>query len=195
MEAACSSETSILCHNAKAQNLSTHCCEDLKVRICENFEIIILELVIQWMSNHFFLQSLSVLLHAPEREVNSLRKLVATIDSVALKTKSEPEARVAFREDGKTVFVEFLSCFEFGGSSQESSTVSLKKNISEDKLKRNSKFVILTILNTWLESSIHMEPDKEEWTGRRNLQLNVGNQTPGEWGPRYSSNSQSFHLL
>jgi hypothetical protein len=88
----------------------------------------------------FFLQSLSVLLYASEREVNGLRKLVATIHSVALKTKPNPEVRVTFREDGKNAFVEFLSCFEIGGPPQESSTISLKKNISEEKLKINSKF-------------------------------------------------------
>lgn len=124
-----------------------------------------------------------MILHAPEREVNGLRKLVATIDSVALKTKSEPEARVAFREDGKTMFVEFLSCFEVGGPSQESSTVSLKKNISEDKLKRNSKFVILTSLNRWFESSIHLGPDREDFTGGRDLQLNVGTKPQVSRGP------------
>lgn len=135
------------------------------------------------MSNNIFLQSLSILLHAPEKEVNGLRKLVATIDSVTLKTKSEPEPRVAFREDGKTAFVEFLSCFEVGGPSQESSTISLKKNISEDKLKRNSKFVLLTSLNTWFESSIHLGPDKEEFTGGRDLQLNVGTKIQVSKGP------------
>jgi hypothetical protein len=139
------------------------------------------------MSNNFFLQSLSILLYAPEREVNSLRKLVATIDSQ--KTKSEPEARVAFREDGKTAFVEFLSCFEVGGPSQESSTVSLKKNISEDKLKRSSKFVILTSINTWFESSIHLGPDKEELTEGRDLQLNVGTK------PRVSRGHDTLQIL
>jgi hypothetical protein len=79
-------------------------------------------------------------LYASEREVNGLRKLVATIDSVAVKTKSDSEARVTFQEDGKTAFVDFLSCFEVGGPSQESSIINIKKNISEDKLKRNSKF-------------------------------------------------------
>jgi hypothetical protein len=80
-----------------------------------------------------------VLLYASEREVNGLRKFVATIDSIAEKTKSDPEARVTFREDGKTAFVEFLSCFEVGGPSQELSTITIKKNISEDRLRRNSK--------------------------------------------------------
>jgi hypothetical protein len=91
---------------------------------------------------------LSSLLHAPEREVNGLRKLVATIDSVIVKTRSHSEARVAFREDGKTMFVEFLSCFEVGGPLQETSIISLKKNISEDKLKRSSKSTISGNINT-----------------------------------------------
>jgi hypothetical protein len=84
---------------------------------------------------------LSSLLQAPEREVSGLRKLVETIDSIALKTKSQLEARVTFKEDGKAAFVEFLSCFEVGGPLQESSTISLKKNIPEDKLKRSGMFV------------------------------------------------------
>ena len=86
-----------------------------------------------------FLQSLSSLLHAPEREVNGLRNLVATIDSVAKKARLRPEAKVAFREDGKTGFIEFLSCFDIGGPSQDTLIISLKKNISEDKLQRSSK--------------------------------------------------------
>jgi hypothetical protein len=114
------------------------------------------------INNDFFLQSLSVLLYAPEREVNGLRKLVATIDSIAVKTKSEPETRVAFQEDGKTAFIEFLSCFEVGGPSQESTTINLKENISEDKLKRTSKFVILTSLNMWCEISIHVGFDRRK---------------------------------
>ncbi|PNF37324.1 hypothetical protein B7P43_G00463 [Cryptotermes secundus] len=100
-------------------------------------------------------QSLSILLHAPEKEVNGLRKLVATIESVALKTKSESEPRVAFREDGKTAFVEFLSCFEVGGPSQESSTISLKENISEDKLKRNSEMVY--------QGTLYSDTKVEDW--------------------------------
>jgi hypothetical protein len=90
---------------------------------------------------------LSSLLHAPEREVNGLRKLVATVDSVTVKTKPHLEARVAFREDGKTLFVEFLSCFDIGGQLQETS-ICLKKNISEDKLIRLSKFSVLGSINT-----------------------------------------------
>jgi hypothetical protein len=91
---------------------------------------------------------LSSLLHAPERELNGLRKLVAAIDSVTVKTKPQSEARVAFREDGKTAFVDFLSCFDIGGPLQEASTICLKKNISEDKLKRSSKFAVLGNVNT-----------------------------------------------
>jgi len=83
---------------------------------------------------------LSLLLQAPEREVHGLRKLVETIDSVVLKTNSQLEARVTFQEDGKTAFVEFLSCFEVGGPLQESSAIRLKKNIPEDKLKRTGMF-------------------------------------------------------
>ena len=100
------------------------------------------------------LQSLSSILHAPEREVNGLRNLVATIDSVTKKARSRSEARVAFREDGKTGFVEFLSCFDIGGTTQDALIIQLKKNISEDKVKRSSKYLItnqfhdLSVCNT-----------------------------------------------
>jgi hypothetical protein len=135
------------------------------------------------MSSNFFLQSLSALLYVPEKEVNGLRKLVATINSVALKTRSQPEARVTFQKDGKTAFVEFLSCFEVGSPLQETSTITLKRNISEDRLKRNSKFVILSSLNTWFESSIRLGSDKDEITGGRDLQLNVGSKPQASRGP------------
>lgn len=72
--------------------------------------------------------------------MHGLRKLVQTIDSVALKTNSQLEERVTFKEDGKTAFVEFLSCFEVGGPLQESSVIRLKKNIPEDKMKRSGMF-------------------------------------------------------
>jgi hypothetical protein len=90
---------------------------------------------------------LSSLLQAPEREVHGLRKLVETIDSIALKTNSQLEARVTFREDGKTAFVEFLLCFEFGGPLQESSAIRLKKNIPEDKLKRSGMFEFHSVIS------------------------------------------------
>jgi hypothetical protein len=97
-------------------------------------------------------------MQASEREVLSLRKLVETVDSVALKTNSQLEARVTFQEDGKTVFVEFLSCFEVGGPLQESSTISLKKNVPEDKLKRSGMCECLTVMsmNIWSSGMCHV---------------------------------------
>ena len=79
--------------------------------------------------------------------MHGLRKLVETIDSVALKTNSQLEARVTFKEDGKTAFVEFLFCFEVGGPLQESSAIRLKKNIPEDKLKRSGMFAFHAMMS------------------------------------------------
>jgi hypothetical protein len=84
--------------------------------------------------------------------VLGLRKLVETIDSVALKTNSQLETRVTFREDGKTAFVEFLSCFEVGGPLQESSTISLKKNVPEDKRKRSGMCELLAVMSMNVQS-------------------------------------------
>lgn len=90
---------------------------------------------------------MSSLLQAPEREVHGLRKLVETINSVALKTNYQLEARVTFKEDGKTAFVEFLSCFEVGGPLEESSAISLKKNIPDDKLRRSGMFEFHAVMS------------------------------------------------
>ncbi|XP_021929910.1 rab3 GTPase-activating protein regulatory subunit-like [Zootermopsis nevadensis] len=97
-----------------------------------------------------FLQTLSVLLHASEREVNGVRKLIAAVE-----TKPQSEARVAFREDGKTAFVEFLSCFDIRGPLKETSAICLKKSISEDKLKRSSELVY--------QGTLYGDTKMEDW--------------------------------
>ncbi|PSN52085.1 Rab3 GTPase-activating protein non-catalytic subunit [Blattella germanica] len=102
---------------------------------------------------------LSSLLNAPEREVNGLRNLVATIDSVAKKAKSKlkvkSEAKVAFREDGKTGFIEFLSCFDVGNSAQDKQKIKLKNNLSEDKIKRSSELVY--------QGTLYSDTKVEDW--------------------------------
>ncbi|XP_067009858.2 rab3 GTPase-activating protein non-catalytic subunit isoform X1 [Anabrus simplex] len=80
-------------------------------------------------------QTLSSLLHAPEREVNNLLNLITTIDTIGGRSLGRLEPRVTFREDGRTAFVDFLSCFELGNSQSESGMIEVKKNVSEDKLK------------------------------------------------------------
>ncbi|KAJ9600993.1 hypothetical protein L9F63_000831, partial [Diploptera punctata] len=107
------------------------------------------------VDEHNSIQSLSSLLQAPEREVNGLRNLVATIDSVAKRGRSRLEARVAFREDGKTGFIEFLSCFDIGGPSQDKLILNLRKNISDDKLQRSSEMIY--------QGTLYSDTKVEDW--------------------------------
>ncbi|CAG2063729.1 unnamed protein product, partial [Timema podura] len=68
------------------------------------------------------LQSLSSVLHTSESEANHLLNLVKTIDSVSCKSKCKLESRVVFKEDVKSVFVDFLSCFDLEGSISPATT-------------------------------------------------------------------------
>ncbi|KAK7862418.1 hypothetical protein R5R35_008896 [Gryllus longicercus] len=106
--------------------------------------------------DHKSAQNLSNLLHAPEREVNNLLNLMNTIETVS--GKSQSEARVAFRHDSRSAFVEFVSCFEIGNHiSNESQMIDLKKNVSEDKIQSISELMYQgtlysdTSLDDWKE--------------------------------------------
>nr|CAD7424763.1 unnamed protein product [Timema monikensis] len=68
------------------------------------------------------LQSLSSVLHTSESEANNLLNLVKTINSVSCKSKCKLESRVVFKEDVKSVFVDFLSCFDLEGSISPAAT-------------------------------------------------------------------------
>ncbi|XP_047119989.1 rab3 GTPase-activating protein non-catalytic subunit [Schistocerca piceifrons] len=88
-------------------------------------------------------QDLSGLLRAPEREMNSLLSLLATIDTVEGKSPRNFEARVGFPDD-KSAFVDFLSSFEINNvtnNAASANNVSLKKDTPEDKIKRISNLV------------------------------------------------------
>nr|CAD7257648.1 unnamed protein product [Timema shepardi] len=67
-------------------------------------------------------QSLSSVLHTSESEANNLLNLVKTINSVSCKSKCKLESRVVFKEDVKSVFVDFLSCFDLEGSISPAAT-------------------------------------------------------------------------
>ncbi|XP_012253512.2 rab3 GTPase-activating protein non-catalytic subunit isoform X2 [Athalia rosae] len=68
------------------------------------------------------------ILLAPEREIHRILKLSKTlIEFESLKSRSH--ARVIFKEDGRT-FLDFLSCFEFGGSGD---LIDVKKDVADEK--------------------------------------------------------------
>lgn len=87
---------------------------------------------------------MSGLLNAPEREVNSLLSLLATINTVDGQSRCQPVARVAFLEDSRAAFVDFLSCFEIDNpavtASGDMKFLCLKQNLPEEKLKCISNY-------------------------------------------------------
>ncbi|XP_046609657.1 rab3 GTPase-activating protein non-catalytic subunit [Neodiprion virginianus] len=73
-------------------------------------------------------KQLSGILLASEREIRRILKLSKTLSEFE-KPKSKSQTKVLFKEDG-SAFVDFLSCFEFGGSGD---FIGIKKDVPEEK--------------------------------------------------------------
>lgn len=81
-------------------------------------------------------KQLSGILLASEREIHRILKLSKTLSQFE-KPKSRSQAKVVFKEDGRT-FLDFLSCFEFGGSGN---LIDIKKDVTEEKKQTICKFI------------------------------------------------------
>lgn len=82
-------------------------------------------------------KQLSGILLASEREIHRVIKLSKTLNEFE-KYNPRSGAKVLFKEDGRT-FLDFLSCFEIGGSGD---LIDIKKDVKEEKKQGICTFII-----------------------------------------------------
>jgi len=88
-----------------------------------------------------------------EKEMESLFNLV---NEISEQSSSLPSAsRVTFQEDGTSVLMDFLSCFDVGNVGSLNRCISLRKDKSDDNVKR----VAMTMFQKWLHAGDAMS----EW--------------------------------
>jgi hypothetical protein len=94
------------------------------------------------------MQVLSSDLVSSEQEMESLFSLV---NSVGDQSCAASSGRVTFHDDNSTVLTDFLSCFDLGSPDSTSArSISLKKDESDDKIKR----VAMILFHGWLRAGL-----------------------------------------